>query len=145
MIRKVILIDILICVLFRTILGLVYTALKLCMDINPALFDECANQYKLQRQMERKRHKDREDNWKALQQKVSVISENPVPDVPKPASPGDAFSFPAPQTIDEPMEVEEEEDEILTDEETDAEPDHTAEHTDAIHPDMVIVFLFTPQ
>ncbi|KAI9264050.1 phosphatase 2A regulatory B subunit-domain-containing protein [Phascolomyces articulosus] len=120
----------------KTILGLVYTALKLCMDINPVLFDECANQYKLQRQMERKRQKDREDNWKALQQKVSVISENP-PDVPKPASPG-AFTFPAPQTMDEPMEVEEEEeeDDILTDEETDPEAEHTAEHTDAIHPDM---------
>ncbi|KAI9484636.1 protein phosphatase 2A regulatory B subunit [Zychaea mexicana] len=35
----------------KTILGLVYTALKLCMDINPVLFDECANQYKLQRQL----------------------------------------------------------------------------------------------
>lgn len=37
--------------LFRTILNLVYTALKLCMDINPVLFDECANHYKIQRQL----------------------------------------------------------------------------------------------
>ncbi|ORZ25533.1 protein phosphatase 2A regulatory B subunit [Absidia repens] len=35
----------------KTILGLVYTALKLCMDINPIIFDECANQYKIQRQL----------------------------------------------------------------------------------------------
>ncbi|KAG2235612.1 hypothetical protein INT48_002386 [Thamnidium elegans] len=35
----------------KTILGLVYNALKLCMDISPELFDECANQYKQQRQI----------------------------------------------------------------------------------------------
>lgn len=35
----------------KTILGLVYNALKLCMDISPELFDDCANQYKQQRQM----------------------------------------------------------------------------------------------
>ncbi|KAI8150297.1 phosphatase 2A regulatory B subunit-domain-containing protein [Fennellomyces sp. T-0311] len=119
----------------KTILGLVYTALKLCMDINPALFDECANQYKLQRQMERKRQKDREDNWKALQQKVTTITANP-PVIPKPASPG-LYAFPAPQEVQSmAMEVEDDDDDILTDEETDAESDNAAEHTDAIHPDM---------
>lgn len=35
----------------RTILSLVYTALKLCIDIDPALFDECANEYKNQKQL----------------------------------------------------------------------------------------------
>ena len=35
----------------KTILSLVHNALKLCMDISPELFDECANQYKQQRQM----------------------------------------------------------------------------------------------
>ncbi|SAM04793.1 hypothetical protein [Absidia glauca] len=39
----------------KTILGLVYTALKLCMDINPIIFDECANQYKIQRQLNQQR------------------------------------------------------------------------------------------
>ncbi|KAL9538609.1 Serine/threonine-protein phosphatase 2A 56 kDa regulatory subunit delta isoform [Mucor bainieri] len=58
----------------KTILGLVYTALKLCIDIDPALFDECANEYKNQRQLERKHQKEREDNWRRLQQKVERMS-----------------------------------------------------------------------
>jgi len=31
---------------FRTIHGMVYNALKLFMEINPELFDECLQQYK---------------------------------------------------------------------------------------------------
>lgn len=61
-------------IFFRTILSLVYTALKLCIDIDPALFDECANEYKNQRQLERKYQKEREDNWRHLQQKVERLS-----------------------------------------------------------------------
>ncbi|CEP15139.1 hypothetical protein [Parasitella parasitica] len=58
----------------KTILSLVYTALKLCIDIDAALFDECANEYKNQRQLERKFQKEREDNWRRLQQKVEGLS-----------------------------------------------------------------------
>ncbi|KAG2213489.1 phosphatase 2A regulatory B subunit-domain-containing protein [Mucor mucedo] len=58
----------------KTILSLVYTALKLCIDIDPTLFDECANEYKNQRQSERKHQKEREDNWKYLQQKVERLT-----------------------------------------------------------------------
>ncbi|RCH86263.1 Serine/threonine-protein phosphatase 2A 56 kDa regulatory subunit delta isoform, partial [Rhizopus azygosporus] len=34
----------------KTILGLVYNALKLCMEMNPELFDECVSRYRQQRQ-----------------------------------------------------------------------------------------------
>ncbi|KAI9209749.1 phosphatase 2A regulatory B subunit-domain-containing protein [Polychytrium aggregatum] len=47
----------------RTIHGLVYNALKLFMEISPKLFDECTNKYKQNRQLERKKQKDREDAW----------------------------------------------------------------------------------
>ncbi|KAI8367737.1 phosphatase 2A regulatory B subunit-domain-containing protein [Blakeslea trispora] len=57
----------------KNILSLVYTALKLCVDIDPALFDECATEYKNQRQMERKLQKEREDNWRYLQQKAEKM------------------------------------------------------------------------
>ncbi|CAO3645552.1 unnamed protein product [Mucor hiemalis] len=64
----------------KTILSLVYTALKLCIDIDPTLFDECANEYKNQRQLERKHQKEREENWKQLHQKVERlhISKNAI-------------------------------------------------------------------
>ncbi|KXS15101.1 B56-domain-containing protein [Gonapodya prolifera JEL478] len=47
----------------RTIHGLVYNALKLFMEISPKLFDECTNKYKLTRQFERKKLKEREEMW----------------------------------------------------------------------------------
>ncbi|KAI7907086.1 phosphatase 2A regulatory B subunit-domain-containing protein [Cokeromyces recurvatus] len=59
----------------KTILSLVYTALKLCIDIDSALFDECANEYKNQRQLERIRQKEREANWKLLQHKIERMKE----------------------------------------------------------------------
>ncbi|KAJ3218865.1 minichromosome maintenance protein 5 [Dinochytrium kinnereticum] len=51
----------------RTIHGLVYNALKLFMEISPKLFDECTNKYKQNRQLERKKQKDREEMWGKLE------------------------------------------------------------------------------
>lgn len=137
----------------KTILGLVYNALKLCMDISPELFDECANQYKQQRQIERKRQREREENWKTLQRKVSGTSAVTI------TTSADNefynFSFPPRSNFDDDEDEEEEEEDdvygdhdqqaqdfdIMTDEETDAELDHSnsqqhEEHHDVIHPDM---------
>ncbi|PWY99507.1 protein phosphatase 2A regulatory B subunit [Testicularia cyperi] len=50
----------------RTIHGLVYNALKLFMEINPALFEMCTNEYKQQRQHEKQKLQDREEAWKRL-------------------------------------------------------------------------------
>lgn len=56
----------------RTIHGLVYNALKLFMEISPKLFDECTNKYKSNRQNERKKFKDREDQWARIDQLAQV-------------------------------------------------------------------------
>lgn len=56
----------------RTIHGLVYNALKLFMEISPKLFDECTNKYKQNRQLERKKQKDREDMWLKLESMAST-------------------------------------------------------------------------
>lgn len=60
----------------RTIHGLVYNALKLFMEISPKLFDDCTNKYKMSRQTERKRQKDREDVWERLEQLATVNAKN---------------------------------------------------------------------
>lgn len=52
----------------RTIHGLVFNALKVLMEMDPALFDECANQFKQSRQMEKKKLKEREENWRKLEE-----------------------------------------------------------------------------
>ncbi|GMR56480.1 hypothetical protein PMAYCL1PPCAC_26675 [Pristionchus mayeri] len=50
----------------QTIVALVYNVLKTFMEMNGKLFDELTGTYKMERQRERKREKDREDLWKKL-------------------------------------------------------------------------------
>lgn len=87
---------------------------------------------------ERKKQKEREDYWKALQHKVSMLKSRPQE---VSAESCDDYSFPPKAQVSDMMDVdsngEDKEDDILSDEETDADSNHAAEHTDAIHPDMV--------
>lgn len=68
----------------RTIHGLVYNALKLFMEINPALFEMCTNEYKQQRQMEKQKLIDREEAWKRLRD--TAIKNSKAIGVEMPAS-----------------------------------------------------------
>ncbi|CAH1791574.1 unnamed protein product [Owenia fusiformis] len=47
----------------KTIHGLIYNALKLFMEMNQKLFDECTQHYKAERQKEKNKIKEREDAW----------------------------------------------------------------------------------
>ncbi|KAJ0173792.1 hypothetical protein K1T71_010941 [Dendrolimus kikuchii] len=51
----------------KTIHGLVYNALKLFMEMNQKLFDECTQQYKQEKQKERERLLHREELWQQLE------------------------------------------------------------------------------
>jgi len=62
----------------RTIHGLVYNALRVLMEMDPVLFDECATKFKQSRHMERKKQKDREENWRKLEEAAANnLSSNP--------------------------------------------------------------------
>ncbi|PWN38107.1 protein phosphatase 2A regulatory B subunit [Meira miltonrushii] len=76
----------------RTIHGLVYNALKLFMEINPALFDMCTNEFKQQRQAERQKLRTRDEAWKQLRESAlknskvigaeppqSLLNDDPAP------------------------------------------------------------------
>jgi len=52
----------------KTIHGLVYNALKLFMEMNQKLFDECTQAYKTEQKKERERAYQRIENWKKLDQ-----------------------------------------------------------------------------
>ncbi|KAK0524396.1 serine/threonine-protein phosphatase 2A 56 kDa regulatory subunit delta isoform [Tilletia horrida] len=67
----------------RTIHGLVFNALKLFMDINPALFDACTNEFKQQRQGERQRALDRDDAWRRLREAAIENSKKIGAPIPK--------------------------------------------------------------
>lgn len=47
----------------KTIHGLIYNALKLFMEMNQKLFEDCTQQYKAERQKEKERLKSRDDAW----------------------------------------------------------------------------------
>lgn len=51
----------------KTIHGLIYNALKLFMEMNQKLFDECSQKYKAERQKEKEKMKDREDLWNKIE------------------------------------------------------------------------------
>ncbi|XP_020817955.1 serine/threonine-protein phosphatase 2A 56 kDa regulatory subunit gamma isoform isoform X2 [Drosophila serrata] len=58
----------------KTIHGLIYNALKLFMEMDQRLFDECSKNYKQEKQMEREKLSQREELW---QQVESLAKTNP--------------------------------------------------------------------
>ncbi|XP_072930129.1 serine/threonine-protein phosphatase 2A 56 kDa regulatory subunit gamma isoform-like isoform X2 [Epargyreus clarus] len=56
----------------KTIHGLVYNALKLFMEMNQKLFDECTQQYKQEKQKERERLMQREELWQRLEARAAA-------------------------------------------------------------------------
>ncbi|XP_070063467.1 serine/threonine-protein phosphatase 2A 56 kDa regulatory subunit gamma isoform isoform X3 [Drosophila virilis] len=58
----------------KTIHGLIYNALKLFMEMNQRLFDECSKNYKQEKQQEREKLTQREELW---QQVESLAKTNP--------------------------------------------------------------------
>uniref|UniRef100_A0A1I8FX79 Serine/threonine protein phosphatase 2A regulatory subunit n=1 Tax=Macrostomum lignano TaxID=282301 RepID=A0A1I8FX79_9PLAT len=59
----------------KTIHGLIYNALKLLMEMNQRLFDECTNRYKEERQREALEAARREQAWAAINSKAM---QNPL-------------------------------------------------------------------
>ncbi|XP_048486299.1 serine/threonine-protein phosphatase 2A 56 kDa regulatory subunit gamma isoform isoform X2 [Plutella xylostella] len=70
----------------KTIHGLVYNALKVFMEMNQKLFDECTQQYKQEKHKERERQHQREELWRRLEQQATC-SPAPPPARPAPPSP----------------------------------------------------------
>ncbi|XP_018320210.1 serine/threonine-protein phosphatase 2A 56 kDa regulatory subunit gamma isoform isoform X2 [Agrilus planipennis] len=64
----------------KTIHGLIYNALKLFMEINQRLFDECAQQYKHEKQKEKEIQHQRENLWQKVE---SIAAKNPGYEVVK--------------------------------------------------------------
>ncbi|EIN07496.1 protein phosphatase 2A regulatory B subunit [Punctularia strigosozonata HHB-11173 SS5] len=63
----------------RTIHGMVYNALKLFMEINPDLFDDCMHQYK-QKKLEEQNHAvQRYEQWKKLREKAAQNAHGHLP------------------------------------------------------------------
>lgn len=64
---------------------MVYNAMKLFMEINPQLFDDCSHEYTELRNSAEKREQDRKDKWDLLakragQTKSGVATIGPIAD-----------------------------------------------------------------
>ncbi|CAH0021002.1 unnamed protein product [Clonostachys rhizophaga] len=60
----------------RTIHGMVYNAMKLFMEINPQLFDDCSHDYTEQQNSAAEREAIRERKWAALAEKADIQRES---------------------------------------------------------------------
>src|SRR5579862_6755818 len=54
----------------RTIHGMVYNAMKLFMEINPQLFDDCSHEYNQIQEGAAQRQIDRENTWKIIEEQA---------------------------------------------------------------------------
>ncbi|KAJ5148577.1 Serine/threonine-protein phosphatase 2A 56 kDa regulatory subunit delta isoform [Penicillium atrosanguineum] len=74
----------------RTIHSMVYNAMKMFMEINPQLFDECSHEYTEQQNSADQREKFRQDRWDTIEQQATSRKNGvppppaPVLDVPEP-------------------------------------------------------------
>lgn len=68
----------------RTIHGMVYNALKLFMEINQEVFEECQNNYRAQRKAESDRAIERYDEWLQLREQAIQNWETSHPSSPLP-------------------------------------------------------------
>uniref|UniRef100_A0A3P8TL97 Serine/threonine protein phosphatase 2A regulatory subunit n=1 Tax=Amphiprion percula TaxID=161767 RepID=A0A3P8TL97_AMPPE len=69
----------------KTIHGLIYNALKLFMEMNQKLFDDCTQQYKAEKQKEKYKLKEREEIWHKIEE---LARQNPQSNKLHPLHPG---------------------------------------------------------
>ncbi|XP_053292017.1 serine/threonine-protein phosphatase 2A 56 kDa regulatory subunit delta isoform isoform X1 [Pleuronectes platessa] len=69
----------------KTIHGLIYNALKLFMEMNQKLFDDCTQQYKAEKQKEKYKVKEREEIWHKIKE---LAQQNPQTNKLHPLRPG---------------------------------------------------------
>lgn len=76
----------------RTIHSMVYNAMKMFMEINPQLFDECSHDYTEHQNSAEQREKSRQDRWDLVEQQAKRT--NGAPALPPP-------TLSVPEPIDE--------------------------------------------
>ncbi|TVY73450.1 Serine/threonine-protein phosphatase 2A 56 kDa regulatory subunit delta isoform [Lachnellula suecica] len=84
----------------RTIHGMVYNAMKLFMEINPQLFDDCSHDYTEHQNNAEAREQARENKWKALADQASRSKTNGAAARP-------AISSPSRSKANTPLRIDE--------------------------------------
>jgi serine/threonine-protein phosphatase 2A regulatory subunit B' len=79
---------------------MVYNAMKLFMEINPQLFDDCSHDYTEQQNNAEARELIRQNKWKALQEQAKRVSSNG-------AARTSAISSPSRPKVTTPLRIDE--------------------------------------
>ena len=61
---------------------MVYNAMKMFMEINPQLFDECSHEYTEHQNGAEQREKSRQDRWDTIEQQAKRQNGAPPPPAP---------------------------------------------------------------
>lgn len=80
---------------------MVYNAMKLFMEINPQLFDDCSHDYTEHQNNAESREKAREAKWKALAEQAKHSKTNGSARVPQSTTPVSRSKASTPMRIDE--------------------------------------------
>ncbi|KAF2685419.1 protein phosphatase 2A regulatory B subunit [Lentithecium fluviatile CBS 122367] len=64
----------------RTIHGMVYNAMKLFMEVNPQLFDDCSHDYAESQNNAGERQRNRESRWETLEKLAEARKNGKIPD-----------------------------------------------------------------
>ncbi|KAJ9303295.1 hypothetical protein DTO271G3_669 [Paecilomyces variotii] len=71
----------------RTIHSMVYNAMKLFMEINPQLFDDCSHEYNEQQNSAEEREKTRQQRWEQLAEQAKLRKQGLLPSPAKAPAP----------------------------------------------------------
>ena len=63
----------------RTIHGMVYNAMKLFMEVNPQLFDDCSHDYAEQQNQVREKQQARRNRWSKLEELAKARQNGRIP------------------------------------------------------------------
>ncbi len=84
----------------RTIHGMVYNAMKLFMEINPQLFDDCSHEYTELQSTADQRQQARQSKWERLAEQAKRMQNGQVA-VPQPSTNPRGTKIAGPPRIDE--------------------------------------------
>jgi serine/threonine-protein phosphatase 2A regulatory subunit B' len=76
----------------RTIHGMVYNAMKLFMEVNPQLFDDCSHDYAEQQNQAKERQQQRQDRWEELARIAEARKNGTLVESKPSANPGQVGS-----------------------------------------------------
>lgn len=86
-----------------TIHGMVYNAMKLFMEVNPQLFDDCSHDYAEQQNNAEEKQRNRQQKWERLTDMAKNRQNGKLPTLPATTTTGGKVNTPLKQEDSDPL------------------------------------------